>query len=67
MHTIKIEVTDGRNTKASEIRVNVQGSVSVDNNDDRDLSGGCSTGGGSSGGALTLALLAVLGVRRRRR
>ena len=56
--TIRVEVTDGRNTRSTEIRVDVRGTAAEDD----DLSGGCSTTGG---GSLVLALLALLRLRRR--
>jgi hypothetical protein len=59
MRTIKIEVTDGRNKNTATIQVNVQGETTEQPDD---LSGGCSTGGN---GSLLLALLALVGCRRR--
>lgn len=58
--TIKVEVTDGRNTRSTEIRVNVEGDAAAEPSDD--LAGGCSTTGG---GSLLLALLALVRLRRR--
>jgi uncharacterized protein (TIGR03382 family) len=58
---IKVEVTDGRNTRSAEIEVNVQGDAPGEPSDD--LAGGCST----SGNASWLALFALLGLLRRRR
>ena len=60
MRTIRVEVTDGRNTRSTEIRVDVQGGAP----DDDDLAGGCTTTGG---GSLLLALLALLALLRLRR
>ncbi len=72
-HTIKIEVTDGKNLKATEIAVTVRRGAPPpggDNNgtgtggtDSADITGGCSTGGGSS----LLLGLALVGLLRRRR
>lgn len=56
---IKVEVTDGRNTRTTQIEVNVQGEAASDASDD--LSGGCATSGSWS----WLVLLALLGLRRR--
>jgi MYXO-CTERM domain-containing protein len=63
--TIKIEVTDGRNTRSAEIKVNVEGGAAEEPDDD--LAGGCSIdgGGGGGGGGLLLGLLALLRLRRR--
>ena len=58
--TIKIEVTDGRNTRATEIKVNVQGGSAEEPDDD--LAGGCSSGGGAG---LLFGLLALVRLRRR--
>lgn len=58
--TIKIEVTDGRNTRSAEIKVNVEGDSTEEPSDD--LAGGCSTGGGAG---LLFGLLALARLRRR--
>lgn len=55
---LRVEVTDGRQTRSAEIRVNVEGSASED-----DLAGGCAAGGAR--GSLLLALLALVRLRRR--
>jgi MYXO-CTERM domain-containing protein len=61
MRKIKVEVTDGRNTRSTEITVNVEGTAAGEPSDD--LSGGCQTSRSPS----WLALLALLGLVLRRR
>jgi MYXO-CTERM domain-containing protein len=58
---IRVEVTDGRNTRSSEIEVIVEGEAAGEPSDD--LSGGCSTSRGGS----WFALLALFGLWLRRR
>ena len=61
---IKVEVTDGRNTRSAEITVNVQGTTTTTDDDGGgDLDGGCQTGKRSS----WLAMLAALALLLRRR
>ncbi len=62
-HQIRIEADDGTNVSRQEITVTVSG----ENPNTYDVSGGCSAGGGSSGSLAFLGLaLAGLVVRRRR-
>jgi Bacterial Ig domain len=56
-HKVKVEVTDGRNTRSSEIEVTVEGDAETPS---EDLDGGCST---SSGAGLLLGLLALTTTR----
>jgi len=73
-HTFRVDVTDGTNTKSQEITVTVRVGAAPPNGNgnggtddfNNDISGGCSTGGGSGGFALALGLLGLV-VRRRRR
>lgn len=60
---IKVEVTDGRNTRTTQIEVNVQGDAARD--EAADLAGGCSTSGSWSWSWSWLVLLALLRLRRR--
>ncbi|MBX3155110.1 MAG: hypothetical protein KF773_03850 [Deltaproteobacteria bacterium] len=71
-HKLTVEVSDGTNTKSSEINVLVKkgaplpGGGGDDDSTSGDLTGGCSTGAGG-GGLLGLALLGLaLSLRRRR-
>ena len=73
-HTFRVDVTDGANTKSQQVTVTVRkGAPPPDKGDDAagsdssEVIGGCSTGGGGGDGlALVLALVAVVGLRRRR-
>ncbi len=75
LHTFRIEATDGRNVKSQEITVTLRrgapqppsGGGDGDGGVDSDISGGCSTGGGSTGPLLAFALLGLVGLVRRRR
>lgn len=60
---IKVEVTDGRNTRSTEIEVNVQSTTAPDTNESGDLDGGCNAGRKPS----WLMMLAALALLRRRR
>jgi hypothetical protein len=60
---IKVEVTDGRQTKSHEIRVNVQGGGAED---DSNLDGGCNTTQRASLGIVLLVVAFVLRSRSRR-
>ncbi|MEO8707098.1 MAG: Ig-like domain-containing protein [Kofleriaceae bacterium] len=73
MHTFRVEVTDGTNVKSEQVTVNLKRGAAPpsggDGDDDNgggsdDIAGGCSTG---AGGGLMLGLLALVGLRRRRR
>jgi MYXO-CTERM domain-containing protein len=59
---VKVEVTDGRNTRSAEIEVIVDGAAEEPS---EDLDGGCSTGGGTGLLLGLLALLALTTLRRR--
>ncbi len=75
VHTLKIEATDGANTKTTEITVTVKlgaappgggnGPGTGDGDGSSDVTGGCSTGGGGASLLLGLALVGLV-VRRRR-
>lgn len=59
---IRIEVTDGRNTRSATIEVTVEGGAEPPAEISDDLAGGCAAGGGMPG--LALALLLLLRQRR---
>ena len=62
-HKLRIVATDGKNEKAQEITVNAV----KDADPDEGTSGGCTAGGGSSGASLSLVLLVLGALVRRRR
>ncbi len=81
LHTFRIEATDGRNVTSQEVTVTVKkgaappsggggGSGSGDGTgggDSGDITGGCSTSGGSAGSFFGLALIGLVGLLRRRK
>jgi hypothetical protein len=71
-YTIRIEVTDGTNTKDSEITVKIQKGAAPPNPDDPgnpaapggdDIIGGCSAGTGGAGLLIAFGLIALITIR----